>query len=129
MNTTNHKSDGLFLSSTKKAKHFSPLANIHHRPDEYVLTIAAPGFQRSQFAVTINKDILTVSTINKDTDGDTKEGKYEYDYSHWQRKFILPDNADATMMVSNYFNGELIIRIPKYSEHILHEDVMSVAVY
>jgi HSP20 family protein len=129
MNTIMNKREGLFLSATTTQKQYTPLANIYQRPDEYILTIAAPGFHRNQFAILVDKNILSVSPINKEKVRHQKDCVYEYDYSHWHRKFILPDNADATMIASNYANGELIIHIPKYGKPIIHEDIMNVVVY
>jgi len=129
MQTIMDSREGLFLSEANKPKHYSPLANIYQHADEYVLTIAAPGFHRNQFAVVVDKDILSISAINKEKKKHQRNCNFEYDYSHWHRRFILPDNADATMMASNYANGELIIHIPKYGKQVVHDDVLSVVVY
>jgi HSP20 family protein len=129
METILDKREGLFPSGANKLRCYSPLANIQQQEDEYILTIGAPGFQRNQFAVVVDKDILSISTINKEKIRHRKGSNYEYDYSHWHRKFILPGNADSTMIASNYINGELIIHIPKYNKHIVHDDVLNVVVY
>jgi len=129
MNTTIDKTEGLFLSAPHKQKHYSPLANIYQRADEYILTLAAPGFQRNQFAIVVEKDILSISPINKEKIRNRKDCLSEYDYSHWHRRFILPDNADSTMIVSTYINGELIIHIPKQLKQVVHTDIKSIVVY
>jgi HSP20 family protein len=129
MNTGIDNVEGIFLSAPNKQKHYSPLANIYQHTDEYILILAAPGFHRNQFAVVVDKDILSISPINKEKVRHRKDCLHEYDYSHWHRKFILPDNADATMIASNYINGELIIHIPKQGRQVVHDDVKSVVVY
>ena len=129
MNTGIDNVEGIFLSAPNKQKHYSPLANIYQHTDEYILILAAPGFHRNQFAVVVDKDILSISPINREKSRQSKGSIHEYDYSHWHRRFVLPYNADTTMMASNYINGELIIHIPKHANEVVHDDVLNVVVY
>ena len=129
MNPTINTRERLFLLAPNQQRHYSPLANIQEHKDEYVITIAVPGFQRNQFAVVVDKDILSISPINREKSRQSKGSIHEYDYSHWHRRFVLPYNADTTMMASNYINGELIIHIPKHANEVVHDDVLNVVVY
>jgi len=90
-----------------------PAANIDENENEYILTIASPGFKREDFQVMIEKDIITIAAAKKTSPGNCIHDRCEYDYNRWKRVFSLPDDADALMTRARYREGELIIRIPR----------------
>ena len=90
-----------------------PATNIDERATEYVLTMAAPGFDKEALQVNIEKDIISISASKDIQDNNCIHERCEYDYCRWRRVFVLPEDADALMTKARYKNGELIIRIPK----------------
>jgi HSP20 family protein len=90
-----------------------PAANVDENGNEYILTIAAPGFKRENFQVLIEKKSITIAAAKENAQEDCIHGRCEYDYNRWKRDFLLPDDADALLTMARYKNGELVIRIPK----------------
>lgn len=101
----------------KYARH-TPAVNINETRDEYVLCVAAPGFQRDELAIEIKENIMCISSLRKKMRVERNAGansRYEYDYSSWERKFTLPKDADTILAQALYMNGELLIHIPKHA--------------
>jgi HSP20 family protein len=96
-----------------------PSVNIKENADAYEVEVAAPGFDKSDFKLEINHDLLTISS-EKRVENETKEGeqytKREFSYQSFCRSFSLPQTADGERIVANYENGILRISIPKKEE-------------
>ena len=90
-----------------------PAANVDENDNEYILTIASPGFKRESFQVMIENDKITIAAAKEATGQTCIHDRCEYDFSHWKRTFTLPDDADALLTRARYKDGELIIRIPR----------------
>jgi HSP20 family protein len=90
-----------------------PAANVDETKNEYILTIASPGFKRENFEVMIEKDMITIAAAKEASEQICIHGRCEYDYTRWKRVFSLPDDADALLTRARYKEGELIIRIPR----------------
>jgi HSP20 family protein len=101
------------MPNRRKRVMVTPAANVDETNNEYILTIASPGFKRENFQVIIEKDIITITASKETSMQSCIHDRCEYDYSHWKRAFSLPDDADALLTRARYKDGELIIRIPK----------------
>ncbi|MBI5856305.1 MAG: Hsp20 family protein [Sphingobacteriales bacterium] len=97
----------------RRRKAIVPAVNIDESDQEYILMLAAPGFSKEVFVLKIEKNILSVEASKKPDNLDFIHDCCEYDFNHWKREFILPDDADGLMTRAKYLNGELIISIPK----------------
>ena len=96
-----------------------PSVNIKESTDAYQVEVAAPGFDKNDFKLELNHDVLTISS-EKSLENETKEGerftKREFSYQSFTRSFSLPDTADGEKISANYDKGVLIISIPKKEE-------------
>ncbi|HJV78812.1 MAG TPA: Hsp20/alpha crystallin family protein [Paludibacter sp.] len=96
-----------------------PSVNIKENNDEFKVEVAAPGFNKSDFKLELNHDLLTISSEKK-VEHETKEGeqftKREFSYQSFSRSFTLPNTADGERIEANYENGILRISIPKKEE-------------
>jgi HSP20 family protein len=90
-----------------------PAANVDETENEYILTIASPGFKRQNFQVFIDKNIITITAAKEPAQENCIHDRCEYDYNRWKRDFLIPDDADALLALARYRDGELIIRIPR----------------
>ncbi len=90
----------------------SPAVNIEETPAQYLIVIAVPGLHREDFSLEIVEGILSISAT-KEKESYTPNDRWEYDYSDWTRTFSLPDDSDVVLSHAKYWNGELIIRIPR----------------
>ena len=96
-----------------------PSVNIKESPDEFNVEVAAPGFEKGDFKLELNHDVLTVSS-EKTIENETKENEHfskrEFSYQSFTRSFTLPDTADGDRIIANYEKGILCITIPKKEE-------------
>lgn len=96
-----------------------PSVNIKENADAFTVEVAAPDFEKSDFKLELNHDLLTISSEKK-VENETKEGeqftKREFSYQSFSRSFTLPQTADGERIEASYENGILKVRIPKKEE-------------
>jgi len=93
-----------------------PSLNIKENKDSFFVEVAAPGFEKSDFKIELNNDLLTVSSEKK-LNNEVKDGeritKQEFSYQSFSRSFTLPELVDEEKISAKYDNGILSISIPK----------------
>ncbi len=96
-----------------------PSVNIKEHTEGFEVEVAAPGFDKNDFKVELDNEMLTVSSAKK-IENETKDGerftKHEFSYQSFSRSFTLPNSADVENIAAQYENGILRIRIPKKEE-------------
>ncbi len=97
--------------------------NIKETKDAYVLEVVAPGFEKNDFTLNREKNILTLSGENKNevTDDpnsprEEKEIRSEYIYRSFKRVFTLDEKIDGEKIEAKYVNGVLTLNLPKKVE-------------
>lgn len=96
-----------------------PAVNIKDTKDDYVVELAAPGMSKKDFKISLNDNLLTISSEKKTEKKENDEGytRREYSYQSFQRSFTLPANVvDSDKISAEYKDGELRITIPKKEE-------------
>lgn len=89
--------------------------NVKETENDFVLEIAAAGFQKEDFKIHLDKNTLTVSAERKGTE-ENKNEKYirrEFKYSSFNRSFTIDENVDTENVVAKYVNGVLSLNLPK----------------
>lgn len=93
-----------------------PSVNIKENPDDFEVEVAAPGMEKQDFEITLEGNMLTISSSKKNQKEES-EGNYtrkEFSYQSFQRSFELPkDVVDEEHIVAKYENGVLKLTIPK----------------
>lgn len=118
--------DGLFAdmpvvfkngSSQAQWKSFVPV-NIKENGQSYSLDLIAPGFDKADFKVNLEENMLTISAEKKIETKDEKEKEIrkEYQYKSFQRSFTLDEKIDAAGIEAKYVNGVLTLNLPKKEE-------------
>ena len=96
-----------------------PSVNIKESNQDYVVEVAAPGLEKSDFKIELKRNVLTVSS-EKQVENETKEGEQftrrEFSYQSFSRSFTLPEIADGDKIAAKYENGILSVSIPKKEE-------------
>lgn len=96
-----------------------PAVNVLERDDEFIIDVAAPGFEKNDFNINIDNNVLTISS-EKQFEDEKKEGetisRREFSYGAFQRSFDLPVTVEADKIKAKYDNGVLKINIPKKEE-------------
>lgn len=110
----------LYRNETDKVfKGFAPV-NIKESDKGYSLEVVAPGFDKSDFKVNVDQDVLTVSAEKKEEVKENAENanteKYvrrEYSFRSFKRSFTLDEKIDAAGIEAKYNNGVLILNLPR----------------
>ena len=94
--------------------HFPPV-NIVDKAGSYQLEMAVPGFEKADFNVKLENNILTISTEKKVEKNDVNEKmvRTEFSYKAFRRSFTIDDKIDAENISAKYENGILILELPK----------------
>ncbi|MBP1677942.1 MAG: heat shock protein Hsp20 [Bacteroidetes bacterium] len=96
-----------------------PSVNIKENADAFTVEVAAPGFEKTDFKIELNHNVLTISSEKK-LESETKEGeqftKREFSYQSFTRSFTLPQIADGEKIEAAYDKGILTVSIPKKEE-------------
>ncbi len=101
----------------------TPSANITEDSDSFLLEVAAPGLEKSDFNIIVEKDQLIISAQKeekKEEQEDLKEpGKWtrkEFNYQSFKRSFHLSDAVETNKIEASYSNGILKLMLPKREE-------------
>jgi len=96
-----------------------PSVNIKEDGDAFFVEVAVPGFEKSDFNIELNNDLLTISS-EKQVNDEVKDGerisKQEFSYQSFTRSFTLPELVEDENISAKYENGILSITIPKKEE-------------
>ena len=92
--------------------------NISETGTNYVLEVAAPGFDKADFKVSLDDKILTVSAEKKVEEKKVteKQIRKEFSYKSFKRSFTIDEKIDATAIEASYVNGVLTLNLPKKTE-------------
>ena len=93
----------------------TPSANIKESEQSFEIELAAPGFDKKDFALELNDGVLTLSAARK-LDNEEKTERYtirEFSYKHFRRNFQLPENINVEGINARYEQGLLHVSIPK----------------
>lgn len=92
-----------------------PAVNIKENGNHYTVALAAPGLKKDDFNISLEGNMLTISSEKEESTED-KSDRYtrkEYSYSSFSRSFSLPDDVKAESIDARYENGELNITLPR----------------
>lgn len=96
-----------------------PAVNIKEDKDGFEVDMSAPGFDKKDFKIELNNNMLTISSEKK-IENETKEEQQftrrEFSYQSFSRSFTLPNTVDGNKIEAKYKNGILSINIPKKEE-------------
>ncbi|GAB4375408.1 MAG: hypothetical protein Kow0075_01750 [Salibacteraceae bacterium] len=90
-----------------------PSVNIHRKGDNYQLSVALPGFDKSDVEIKVENDVLVIRSEKEVEDEENKDGwlRREYSYASFQRLFQLPEDADPESVSAEMKNGVLKVKI------------------
>jgi HSP20 family protein len=93
-----------------------PATNIKENQEGFVIELAAPGLDKDDFKLKIEKNILTIQSEKKHEQADAMYSKQEFAYNEFVRSFSLPQSADTEKISATYHQGILIVNIPRLEE-------------
>ncbi|OJV18187.1 MAG: heat-shock protein [Bacteroidetes bacterium 41-46] len=95
-----------------------PSVNIKENNDNFIIEVAAPGLEKSDFSIEVNQGTLKISS-EKRGENEVKEESYsrrEFSYQSFCRSFSLPLTVESDKIEAKYDRGILLVTIPKREE-------------
>lgn len=95
-----------------------PAVNIKENETNFLIEVAAPGLNKEDFNIKIEKDVLTVSSENEEKSEENKDNfmKKEFSFKSFSRAFSIPETVDQNKVKASHNNGILEIELPKLDE-------------
>ena len=95
-----------------------PAVNVCETEDKYQIEMAAPGLNKDDFKVKLDRNLLTVQVEQQmqQEESNKQYNKREFSYNSFVRSFALPDSADDADIEAKYENGILTISVAKKEE-------------
>ncbi|MBS1920558.1 MAG: Hsp20/alpha crystallin family protein [Bacteroidetes bacterium] len=89
--------------------------NIKETDKNYSLEMVTPGFEKNDFTMNVDQNILTISAEKKNEtkSENEKQIRKEYEYRSFKRSFTLDENIDSDKIEASYVNGILTLNLPK----------------
>jgi HSP20 family protein len=106
---------------TERKCRWTPATNITEDKESFHLEMAIPGFSKEDFKISLEKNILSVSS-EFETDETTEEKKdyeyrmHEFGKRNFCRSFTLSEETNKDGIKAEYVNGILKINLPKKEE-------------
>lgn len=106
----------IFKTETRNpaTRGFVPV-NITEKEHAYQIEVVAPGFEKTDFKISLDQQILSIS-VDKTEDttatGD-KTIRKEFRTRSFKRTFTVDDKVDTDKIEAKYVNGILILTIQK----------------
>jgi HSP20 family protein len=114
-----------FFPNQKKSNASSvPMANVKETETEFVIELAVPGMEKSDFKISVNKELLTISAaMVADSTKEEKDNytRKEFSFKNFSRSFNLPEVVDQAKIMASYVNGVLHLTLPKKTESVKND--------
>ncbi|EAR00071.1 Hsp20/alpha crystallin family protein [Maribacter sp. HTCC2170] len=109
---------GLVNDSFWNGRKGEPALNIKENEANFEIELAAPGFAKKDFEITIDDGYLNVSA-KKSTSEEEKEDDFtrrEFSYKSFERSLQLPENVKEEEIKAKYKDGILSFKLEKMEE-------------
>ena len=95
---------GMFSDRFWNGRSGEPALNIKETEDHYEIELAAPGFDKEDFEITIDSGYLNISA-KKSEEQEEKEEEFtrrEFSYKEFERSLLLPENVAEEELQAKY---------------------------
>ncbi len=95
-----------------------PPVNVYESKDAFHLELQAPGLNKEDFKINVEKELLTISYEHKaETENkDLKTYRKEFSTRSFKRTFSVDDKINAEEITAKYDAGVLKLALPKKEE-------------
>ena len=92
-----------------------PAMNIKDLDDSYEVELAAPGLEKDDFEISIDKGYLNVyaEKLAETEDKDDNYSRREFSYNSFKRSLMLPEDVKEEEIKATYENGVLRFKLSK----------------
>jgi HSP20 family protein len=109
---------GAPLTTAADSGAWLPPVDIHEEAEQFALHVDLPGVDPKAVEITADHGVLTIRGKREDARRESREGyrRVERITGEFQRRFSLPDSADAQHIKAKFVNGVLEVAIPKLAQ-------------
>jgi HSP20 family protein len=96
-----------------------PAVNIVEHDDQFSLELAAPGFDKQDFSINVENNVLIIEGKRESKTPENTTEKFtrrEFRVEAFKRTFKLPETVNQEAITAVYTNGILNVGIPKKEE-------------
>lgn len=95
-----------------------PALNIKETDDNFEIELAAPGFGKKDFNVTIEDGCLNITAEKEHSEEEKDENftRKEFSYNAFERSLQLPDSVKEEAIKAKYNDGILSFKLAKKEE-------------
>ncbi|GAB4163524.1 MAG: Hsp20/alpha crystallin family protein [Winogradskyella sp.] len=95
-----------------------PAVNVLDHDEEYIVEMAVPGLKKSDFDISLDNQMLSISAELKteNEDSNLNYTRREFGYSSFKRTFSLPETVEIDKIKAKYEDGILRVLLPKRDE-------------
>jgi HSP20 family protein len=95
-----------------------PSVNVAETDLGFRIELAAPGLEKGDFKLSLDKDILTIKVEKTASEEESTETfvRREFNYTKFERSFQLPKTIDHDKIDAKYDAGVLHVSLPKREE-------------
>ena len=110
--------DDFFENRLWKKKMDEPALNVKETDEAFEIELAAPGFAKKDFEVTIDDDFLNISAQKSDSTEEKDENytRKEFSYNSFEKRLQLPDSVKDEGIKARYKDGILSFNLMKKEE-------------
>ena len=92
--------------------------NIRETENEFILELAAPGWNKEDFKIQLDNNLLTIAVDKKEETVNDKEKmvRREFKQQSFKRSFTVDEKINAEAIFAQYVNGVLVLNLPKKEE-------------
>ncbi|MGF1534394.1 MAG: Hsp20/alpha crystallin family protein [Bernardetiaceae bacterium] len=122
----NRTQDDFFPSLSRIFEEFMPNAsttavpavNVKETDTDFEVELAAPGLKKENFQISLDENVLTISSERQQIQQDEKAhySRREFSYQSFARSFTLPEIVDQENIQARYEDGVLYLRLPKLNQ-------------
>ncbi len=109
---------GSLIDNFWNGKSSEPALNIKEQEDKFKIELAAPGFSKKDFEVTIDNGELNISAEKSDSkkEKDDNYTRQEFSYTSFSRSLLLPESVKEEDIKASYHDGILSFDLAKKEE-------------
>ncbi|MFY0714543.1 Hsp20/alpha crystallin family protein [Seonamhaeicola sp. NFXS20] len=116
--------DDIFKDDFFEDDSLLPAMNVKEHKEDFEIEFAAPGFNKKDFEVTIEDNVLHVFGEKEVEEEDTEKeySRKEFNYRSFKRSIMLPPSVDLDQDIKAiYKSGILKVKLLKNKEAIAQE--------
>tara|TARA_B110000444_G_scaffold48459_1_gene44263 strand:+ start:245 stop:667 length:423 start_codon:yes stop_codon:yes gene_type:complete len=98
--------------------HSVPSVNSIENDNSFEIDLAVPGMKKDDFTIQLNDKVLVFSDEITNSVENNSMSLNEFNYSSFQRSFIVPETVELDKIKANYKNGILKVKLPKKKDSI-----------